>query len=264
MPKKARELGALEVKRLAHPGRGGNVFHPVGGVDGLMLQITPNGARSWVLRATIGTKRRKIGLGSYPEVSVAKAREAAREAREAIRAGHDPIEERKAARTALAVQQSRGITFAGSLDRFLEAKAAQFDNPKRRKQWRSTLEAYAVPEIGRMMLSDITVHDVARVLSPVWTSKPETGRKLRGWLEGVFGWATVAGHRDGENPARWKGNLDALLPRQGKSEKHFPAVALADAPEWFANLRGREGMATRALEFAALTAARSGEVRGAT
>lgn len=254
------------MKRLKHPGRGRNACFAVGGVAGLLLQITPTEGRTWLLRVAVGDRRREIGLGGYPEVSLAQARERAREAKDAIRRGIDPVEERRAARAALTTAQRRGLSFADAIDRFLDAKLTEFQNPKHAAQWRSTLVTYALPELGHMLVNDIAVQDVLRILQPIWHSKTETAKRLRGRIESVLSWATVAGHRQGDNPARWKGNLDALLPKPGKVAKkeNWPALALDDAAPWFAALRQREGMAARALEFLCLTASRSGAVRQAT
>jgi integrase len=265
MPKLARELSPIEVKRLEHPGRGRNATFAVGGVAGLLLQITPNGGRTWVLRAQVGNKRREMGLGGYPDVTLAQARERAREAKEQVWQGIDPVEQRKAARAALIASQARGVTFADAMEKFLKTKLAEFGNDKHAKQWRSSLYAYAVPMIGKMLVSDIGVVDVLRALNPIWQTKTETASRLRGRIESILAWAAVNGHREGDNPARWRGNLDATLPKPGRiSEKgNFPALALDDAPAWFADLREREGMAARALEFLSMCAARSGEIRGA-
>jgi len=199
-------------------------------------------------------KRRQIGLGAYPDVTLAQARERARGVKDMIWQGIDPLAEK------------RRLTFEQAMEKTLEARTAEFRNEKHKKQWRSTLDTYAVPMLGNMAVSDIDVSDVLRVLEPIWTTKTETASRLRGRIEAVLSWATVGGHRTGDNPARWRGNLDAVLPKPGKvaKVKHNPALSLADAADWFTDLRKREGMATRALEFAALTAARSGEVRGAT
>lgn len=265
MPRVAKELSPLEVKRLEHPGQGGNATFAVGGVSGLLLQITPNGGRTWLLRVQVGDKRREIGLGGFPDVTLAMARERARDAKDKIRQGVDPVEERKAARAALTVAQRRGLSFADAVDRYLDAKLDAFSNAKHRQQWRNTLESYALPELGKMLVQDITVQDVLRVLEPIWQTTTETASRLRGRIEAVISWATVAGHRTGDNPARWAGNLKELLPAPSKvaKEGNQPALQLDDAPRWFADLRKREGMGSRALEFAALTAARSQEVRGA-
>lgn len=266
MPKKAAELSAIDVKRLKHPGQGRNVMFAVGGVAGLCLQISPTGARSWIFRTTIGTRRRDVGLGGYPDVTLAQAREIAREAKNKIRRGVDPIEERKAFRAALVASQKRGLTFAQAAERFLESKLAEFRNDKHRQQWRSTLDTYAGPQIGDIRVNDLTVHDMLRVLEPIWQTRTETATRVRGRMESVLSWAGVAGHRTGDNPARWRGNLDALLPKPGRisGKGNHPAVALGEVSEWFAALRKREGTAARALEFLTLCASRSGEVRGAT
>ena len=254
MPKKAKEMSAVEVRRIVHPGTGRNVCFSVGGVDGLQLQITPTGARSWLLRYAMKGKRHQIGLGSYPDTTLSQARERARQVKDMIWQGIDPLADRQR------------LTFAQSVEDYLAAKLSEFRSEKHRKQWRSTLDTYAVPVIGNMGVAEIETKDVLRVLHPIWDSKTETASRLRGRIEAVLSWATVAGHRKGDNPARWKGNLSEMLAKPTKVAKvaHQPALALSDAPEWFADLQGRSGIATRALEFVALTAARSGEVRGAT
>lgn len=266
MPKNAKELSALEVKRLTHPGTGRNVAYAVGGVSGLLLQITPGNARSWLLRTTVGSHRREIGLGAYPEVTLALARDKARDMKEQIRQGVDPVAERKAARSRLVTAQRRGLTFSDAVDRYLAAKLDQFRNAKHRQQWRNTLDTYAAPELGKMLVQDIQVQDVLRTLEPIWQVKTETASRLRGRIESVLSWSTVAGHRTGDNPAAWKGNLSELLPAPGKVAKvaNQPALQIDDIPRWAAFLRQRKGMGNRALEFAALTACRSQEVRGAT
>lgn len=265
MPRKAKELSAIEVKRLVHPGKGRNVKVPVGGVAGLRLQITPTNAKSWLLITTVGAKVREIGLGGYPDVSLSQARDIAREMLGKISRGIDPVEERKAAKAALEAAQKRGLTFDAAVAKYLEHKLDEFRNDKHRKQWQSTLATYASPAIGKMLVSDITVHDIKRMLAPIWSTKTETASRLRGRVEKVLDWAQVAGHRSGDNPARWQSNLEAMLPKRGKiaTGDNQPALSLADAPRWFAELQLREGVSARALEFLVLTAARSGEVRGA-
>ncbi len=267
MPRIAKELSALEVKRLSHSGRKDlPELFAVGGVAGLLMQITPNGSKSWMIRTTIGGKRRKMGLGSYPTVTLAQARERARDASDAVWHGKDPIEGRRAEAAARVAEEARSLTFADAVEKFLEAKLSEFKSEKHQKQWRSTLETYACPVIGMKAVSSIDVHDIRRVLEPIWQTKTETASRLRGRIENVLAWATVAGHRDGDNPARWRGNLDAILPKPSKVAKrgHWPALALSDAQNWFDDVVARNGTAARALEFLALTAARSGEVRGVT
>lgn len=265
MPKRAKELSPLEVKRLEHSGNGSNALFAVGGVVGLCLQITPKTGRSWVLRTMVGDKRKEIGLGSYPETSLATARERAKQAKDDIRAGVDPIAKRESLRRGLAAEQARGLSFADAVDRYLAAKLDAFQNEKHRGQWRATLDNYAKPVLGGMLVADIQVGDVLRVLEPIWSSKTETASRLRGRIEAVLSWATVAGHRTGDNPARWAMNLKELLaqPNRVARKENQPALTLGDAPAWFSALRAREGNGARALEFVALTAARSSDVRGA-
>lgn len=260
MPKKAKELKALEVQRIAKPG-----LHAVGGVAGLHLQVLQSGARSWLLRVVIGSKRREMGLGGYPDVPLALARDKAREAREKISQGTDPIGERKAAVSALRAARGAEITFEVAASKFIEAKAAEWKNAKHADQWSNTLAAYAFPIIGKMQVSDVALPHVVSILEPIWTTKTETATRLRGRIESVLDWAAVRGFRNGENPARWKGHLDKLLPKPGKVAKveHHPAMHVDEVAGFLADLRNRTGMAPRALEFLVLTATRSGEVRSA-
>ena len=278
MPKVAKELSPLEVKRLAHPGEGGNNLVAVGGVAGLTLQLTPTGAKSWLLRTMVGGRRRSIGLGSFPTVTLAMARERARGELDKIRLGIDPIEERRAQRARMAAEQARGLSFKAAAEKMLAAKEAEFSNAKHAAQWSATLAAYAFPILGDMRVGDLTVQDVLRVLQQevrnragevegsLWNVRTETATRLRQRIEAVLAWATVGGHRTGDNPARWKGNLDHLLPKAAKvaASDNQPALALADAARWWADLQQREGIAARALEFLTLCASRSGEVRGMT
>lgn len=237
----------------------------VGGVSGLYLQVTPNNGRTWLLRSKVGDARREIGLGGYPDVTLAMARDRARDAKDQIRRGVDPVEHRRAAKAALRAARLRGLSFTDATDKYLSTKLDAFKNPKHRQQWRNTLATYALPHLGPMQVQDITVQDVLRVLEPIWRNKTETASRVRGRIEAVLSWATVAGHRTGDNPARWSGNLKELLPAPSKIAivGNYPALQIDDAPRWFAALRNRCGASHRALEFAALTAARSQGVRGA-
>lgn len=259
MPKKAKELSALEVQRLTKPG-----LYAVGGVAGLQLQVLPSGARTWVLRVVIGGKRRDMGLGGYPDVTLAGAREKAREARNLIEQGIDPIAQRTAARSALAAARGAEITFDECARKFIEAKSVEWKNAKHGAQWSSTLETYASPIVGKLQVRDVTLAHIIKILEPIWTTKTETATRLRGRVESVLDWATVRGYRHGENPARWKGHLDKILPKPGKVAKveHHSALPVDAIGGFMRDLRKRGGMATRALEVLALTAARSGEIRG--
>lgn len=265
MPKIAQELGPLDIKRLVHGGGKSNSMVAVGGVNGLYLQITPKGGRTWVLRMLVGSRRRDIGLGGFPTVTLAQAREKAREARDKVERGVDPVEERKAAKAKLIEARRKGMLFSEAVDKALAAKLDAFRNEKHRAQWRSTLDNYALPEIGALPVGKIDTAAVLRCLQPIWATKTETATRLRGRIEAVLSWATVAGHRTGDNPARWAGNLKELLPAASKvaKESNHPALQLDHAPAWLTDLQKREGFPARALEFLTLTAARSGEVRGA-
>lgn len=261
MPKRAKELKALELKRLASPGR-----HAVGGVAGLCLNITETGATSWILRSIVAGKRRHIGLGPYPEISLAEARVKALETRKKIASGIDPVEERIAEREALVEDQKFRMSFEDAFERFFEEKLrGELRNAKHTKQWRSTLTNYAYPEIGSTPVSQIQIDNILAVLRPIWTTKNETASRVRQRIEAVLDWATASGYRTGENPARWKGNLQPLLSAPSKIQKvqHYPAIALDEVSTWYKLLKLREGLAARALEFLTLTASRSGEIRGA-
>ena len=271
MPKVKPELKPVSVQSLTKPG-----FHAVGGVQGLLLRVTPSGARSWVLRVSTGetryskegnprSVRRDIGLGGYPDVSLAQARERARAIKEELWAGRDPIAERRAAQDAMRAEQARHITFTEAAQKCHAAKESEFRNAKHRKDWIAALERYAYPKIGHMPVDAVDVPHVLKVLEPIWKTKTETATRVRQRLEAVLSWAKVSGYRDGDNPAKWSENLDQVLPAPNKIRKssHFKALPWQDVPEFMAALRKREGMAALALEFAILTAARSGEVRGA-
>lgn len=232
---------------------------------GLYLQVVDTGARTWLLRATMGGKRRDMGLGGYPDVTLAQAREKARAARGKVEQGIDPIEERRQARSALAAARASTKTFEDCVTAFMKAKESEWRNPKHRQQWQNTLDTYAGPVMGSLMVGDIELAHVLKVLEPIWHEKTETATRVRGRIEQVLDWATVRGYRKGENPARWKGHLDHLLAKPSKiaDVEHHAAVPIDDVGEFLVRLRSMDGMGARALEFAILTAARSGEVRGA-
>lgn len=207
-----------------------------------------------------------MGLGSFPGVTLAEARERAREARRATSEGQDPILIRERARSALRAEQAVAVTFEHCALRLIEAKRPEWQNSKHAQQWASTLREYAFPIIGDLHVADVSQAHVLGILEPIWITKTETAKRLRGRIEAVLDWATVKGHRTGENPARWKGRLDKLLPKPDRVAviEHHPAVPVAEAPAFYARLVGAPGLGARALQLAMLTAARSGEVRGAT
>jgi len=197
MPKLAKELGPLAVSRLAAPG-----LHAVGGVNGLALHITGTGARSWILRVVVGGKRREIGLGSFPSVTLAGAREGARKKRDAIKEGVDPVAQRRAADSTLRASNAAARTFRQCCDAYIKAHEGGWRNAKHGQQWRNTLEQYAHPVMGSLIVRDVELSHVLRVLEPMWSEKTETASRLRGRIESVLDWAAVRGYREGLNPAR--------------------------------------------------------------
>ncbi|WP_417807085.1 tyrosine-type recombinase/integrase [Thioclava sp.] len=249
----ARPLSAAFVRTVREPGK----YHDGGGL-GLILRVETSGSRRWVQRIVVLGRRREIGLGSPPVVTLAAAREAALENKRTAQAGEDPLALRRHSRAF--------ITFATAAEHAIAAKSGEFRSDKHLKQWRSTLDTYALPVLGSLPVGQVNTADVLRVLQPIWKEKTETASRLRGRIEAVLSWATAAGHRDGENAARWKGNLSELLakPRRIANTVHHPALASSDTSAWYASLQRRNGTAAQALEFLALTAARSGEVRGMT
>ena len=260
MPKKAKELSALAVSRLKDEGR-----YAVGGAAGLHLRII-GGSRSWVLRIKIGSKRSDIGLGPYPEVSLAEARDSAREQRKKVRDGIDPLLEKRDAKAALRIERAKAKTFEECATAYIEANKAGWKSDKHAKQWGATLDTYANPKIGSLSVASIETAHILNIIEPIWATKTETASRLRGRIENILDWAKVRGYRDGENPARWRGHLDKTLPARNKVQKvkHHTALPYSELGKFMADLRKRKGLASRALEFSILTAARSGEVRGAT
>ncbi|WP_295533772.1 site-specific integrase [uncultured Thioclava sp.] len=252
--RKGKPLTAAFVRNIKEPGK----YHDGNGT-GLFLRVDKTGGKFWVQRITFGGKRHELGVGSPPVVSLAEAREKAFENKRLVRLGGNPLTEKRKV-------HAEALNFAQVVEKYLDAKLSEFRSEKHRKQWRSTLDTYAVPVIGTYPISQIAPADVLRVLEPIWETKTETATRLRQRIEAVFSWAIASELRETENPARWKGNLSEMLPKPSKvkSAQNFPALSLKDAPRWWAALSARDGMAARALQFACLTASRSGEVRGMT
>jgi integrase len=257
--RKVKALSPIEVQRLTTPG-----MNFVGEVAGLALLVKVTGARSWILRCSIAGKRRDMGLGGFPDVTVADARRRARDLRERIDNGEDPIGQRRESRAAL--RAALVMTFDQCVDAYLGAHSESWTNSKHRQQWRNTLTTYAGPVVGALNVAHIETGHVLKVLEPIWKTKTETASRLRGRMESVLSWATTRGYRTGENPARWKDHMQNLLPMPSKIAKveHHAALPYRELGAFMADLSRREGIGARALEFAILTAARSGEVRGAT
>lgn len=242
-------------------------MHADGG--GLYLQVTPgpNEAirRSWIYRYAVGGREHHMGLGSLADIGLAAARQKAADARKLRLAGQDPIGARKASKASAAKAAATSMTFDACRDAYIAAHRSGWKNPKHPKQWENTLTTYASPIIGSVFVRDVDTSLVTQVLEPIWTTKPETASRVRGRMERILDWAKVRGHREGENPARWRGHLDHLLAPRFKVRKvqHHPALPYADLPAFLKRLRGQGGVAARALEFTILTAARTAETVGA-
>ena len=260
MPKIARTLSDVAVRNLKNPG-----LHAVGGVTGLRLQVTSAGAKSWILRTTISGKVRELGLGSYSKITLKSARESARNMHELIRQGIDPIEEKRQADLDAKRKRVFTKTFDELADLYIGSVEQQWRNPKSRQQWESSLTAYASPVIGKMNCQDISTNDIIRVLDPIWTVKTETATRVRGRIEKILAYATTRGFRQGDNPARYRGHLDTILPSPEKLKKvkHQPALEYDELPTFMERLRGINSIAARCLEWQILTASRPGEARGA-
>ena len=247
--------GKLHVRKLAGLTRPG-VYSDGGG---LYLRVRPTGTRSWIFICMINGKRREMGLGSILDVPLSRAREKAAEARQAFLDGRDPIAERVRVEP-----ESASVTFGEFAEALIDDIEAGFRNEKHRKQWRSTLRTHAAP-LTLKPIDGVETDDVLEVLKPIWLDLPETASRVRGRIERVLDAAKAKGHRSGENPARWRGHLDLLLPRRPKAEKgHHAALPFAGIAKFIEELRARPAVAARALEFTILTAARSGETLGAT
>ncbi len=262
MPKKVKDLSAIEIKRLTKPGQ-----HAVGNIAGLMLFVKDTGFRSWVYRTRFGGKRLNIGLGGYPDVKLADAIRQCNEIKGLKEQGINPIQHKKSIKAAAIASENGRINFKEAALRCYEKKASEFRNEKHSKQWLRSLELYALPLIGNMPVSAITLNDVLNVLTPIWNEKTETATRLRQRIEDILDWSKVSGFREGDNPAKWQGNLDALLAKPGKIKKvsHHKALPYKEIYPFMEKLRKQdEIMTARCLEFLIMTASRSSEVRLAT
>ncbi|MGE0733604.1 MAG: tyrosine-type recombinase/integrase [Alphaproteobacteria bacterium] len=233
---------------------------------GLYLQVGNGSAKSWVLRFTLNKRTREMGLGSARDVPLAEARRRAAAFRQQRAAGVDPIDTRQAERRASKTAQATAVTFKQAAEAYVTAQEASWKNEKHRQQWRSTLDTYASPTLGNIPVASVDVGLVMKVLEPIWQVKPETASRLRGRIESVLDWATAREYRTGDNPARWRGRLQNLLPPHNKirTVRHMPALPYSDVAQFVGQLRQREGVAPRALEFVILTACRTSEALNAT
>lgn len=256
---KASKLTHLQALKLKEAGLYGDGA-------GLWLKVTDRGSKSWIFRFTRAGRERWMGLGSFPDVSIAEARDTAAEYRKKIRNGIDPLQEKQDEAASLYASQAKAVTFDWCAEQYINAHKSGWKSAKHVDQWRNTITAYASPVIGALAVDKIDTAHVMKILEPIWATKAETASRLRGRIESVLDWATVRKYRTGDNPARWKAHLDTLLPARSKLARvqHHAALPWTDMADFMVALRQQAGIAARALEFAILTAARSGEVRGMT
>jgi integrase len=252
------KLTALKADKVKAPG-----YYGDGG--GLSLQVSKYGSKSWVFRFKASGRLREMGLGSLDTYGLAEARERARACRKLRDEGKDPIEERNAARSQAKLETSKAMTFEQCAERYIAAHRAGWRNGKHRNQWSSTLATYVNPIFGALSVQTIDTALVMKAIEPIWNEKPETASRVRGRVESILDWAAARGYRAGENPARWRGHLDKLLPKKTKVRRveHHAALPYPEIGAFMAELRQQEGVPAHALEFAILTAARTGEVIGA-
>jgi integrase len=263
-------LTVKKIGRLTEPGRYGDGH-------GLYLQVVNRNNRSWIFRWERGGHEHWMGLGPLHTFNLDQARERAREARQKIRDGIDPLQARREAEATARLASAKAMSFAEAAEQFVAQNESGWSNAKHRRQVMGTLRTFAFPIIGALPVAGIDTGLVLRVLEqpvaaergnpagPFWIARPETASRVRGRVEAVLAWATVRGHRSGDNPAAWRNHLDQVLPKQGRAARveHHAALPYAQLPAFMAELRAREGVAARALEFTILVAARSGEVAGA-
>jgi integrase len=254
----SNRLTARVVEQVKAPG-----YYGDGG--GLVLRVADSGSKVWLFRYKTHGRVREMGLGPIRDVSLAEAREGAREARRLRRTGIDPIDAKRQRQAAARLDAAKMITFSQCAAAYIENHRASWRNGKHAAQWEATLRTYAYPVFGHLPVAAVDTALVIKVLDPIWSEKPETASRLRGRIEAVLDFAKVRGYRDGENPARWKGHLREALPAINKVRKvkHHAALPYAEIGAFIADLRTRKGGAVAALEFAILTAARTGEVIGA-
>jgi integrase len=254
----SEKLTATKVARARAPGM-------IGDGGGLWLRITAGGSKGWIFRFMIAGRSRAMGLGSVDDVTLAEARELARQYRKLVKQGLDPIEARRAERTVLQLEAARAMTFEQCAERYIAAHKAGWGG-RTANDWVATLKAYAFPVFGALPVQAIDVALVMKAIEPLWLIKLETASRVRGRIESILDWAKTRGYRDGENPARWRGHLENLLAKRSKVHraKHLAALPFVEIAAFITKLRRRQGAAARALEFAVLTGARSDEALGAT
>jgi len=276
MPKIVQPMTALALSKLKRTG-----FHAVGGVAGLGIQIRQSSTsktvlvKSWIMRVMIGEQRVPLGLGSYPQVSLNKAREIAHQYADDIKNGIDPRAKKKALKSALLQSKDKTKTFKECAKAYMAAHASDYRNEKHRKQWETTLETYAYPYLGKLLVSDITMKDVLKTLNQpftdpktrasgtFWTMRTETAKRVQGRIKTVFDYAIVSEYRNSLNPATWTGYLETQLAKPSKIQRveHHPAVPYQEVGDFVARLRAKKSISAKALDFLILTGVRSGSVR---
>lgn len=259
MPRKISRLSVKEVVNKKAPG-----YYPDGG--GLYLQVSVSQSKSWIFRFTLKGKPREMGIGSGVDVSLSEARKRASSCRLLLEDGIDPIEARNAKSTQAALAKAKTVSFQKCGEGYIAAHSSGWKNKKHGAQWTSTLEAYVYPIVGSLPVQDVDTGAALKILEPIWSAKPETAGRVRGRVESILDWASARGYRSGENPARWRGHLDKLLPSISKSAriKHHPALPYEEIGAFISDLKQEEGVAAKALEFLILTAARTSEAINAT
>ena len=258
---KSKRMSALEVASKSKPGRYSDG-------SGLYLQVSKWQTKSWIFRFERDGRERQMGLGPAgpKQVTLAEARRQATRCTQVLRDGLDPIDERKQRVTARRVQVARSVTFKKCAEDYIAEKETGWRNEKHRRQWSATLETYAYPIFGNLPVSDVDLPLIMKALKPIWIIKPETAGRVRGRIESVLSYATVHGFRQGDNPARWRGHLDQILPAKAKvaTVTHHKALPFDAVAAFLKALREKRDISAKALEFAILTAARTGETIGAT
>lgn len=254
MRRAKKELSALEIKGMKKVG-----LHAVGTVSCLCIKIDPAGNKSWVYRVSVGRRRRSMGLGAYPSVTLAIAMESARAARGLVDAGIDPIDHREKLK-----EGSATITFAKAAELYITSKSIEWKSDKHTSQWRNTIKQYCA-KINSLSVSQIETRHVLELLEEIWVEKTETASRLRGRIEIILDWAAVHKYRTGENPARWKGHLQHSLPSPKKFQKvvHHSAMHWKEMPQFVKKLNAMNGISSRCLELLMLTACRTTEATNA-
>lgn len=286
MPRIAKELSPLEINNFRNPG-----YHAVGKVAGLLLQVTKTGMRSWILRVRVGGKRCEIGLGAYPGVDLTLAHRKAQQKRDQIAAGSIQLTKQTAPRKLLRCDtcihtgenrankvavapllEKRGdhevtkASFRSCANNYIADNESGWNNSKHTQQWRSTLTTYAFGMIGDISVDEITTEQILQVLIPMWETKTETMKRVRGRIESVLDWAAAKGLRAHENPARWRKNLDQYLssPKKIQALREQATLPVDQIPQFMNTLQTAKGVGAKCLEFSILTACKTGQARQAT